>query len=120
MPPKSKTVKFSGEMLPWVKSPLGENVQVKITDPVQGEMLQRAMPKELTDNFAPYRGGIVHVRPPHDEWRDYWEKKAKGLKGKQVQVVATARPFDGECIDYGPEHGWALDMISIEIIKKKG
>ncbi len=112
-------IEFVGEMMPWVQDYWGYCVNVRITDPTHGEALGMMMPKSSGDNFMPYRNGVAHVRPPQGELSDYWAKKVKSLNGKQVRLVAKARRFDGECMDTGPEHGWALEMISAKIVKKK-
>lgn len=113
-------IEINGEMLPWVQDYFGECVRVKIVDPARAAILEAAVPKRPGDNFEPYRGKVAYIRPPSGEWKDYWEKKVKALKGKQVRVAAVVRRFDGESIDEGPAHGWAIEMVSVKIVKRRG
>lgn len=108
-------------MLPWVQDRDGRCVHVRVTDPEQDAILKRLAPESKDDTCVPYRRSVAYMHAPQGEWADYWEKKIRGLNGKQVRILTTARRFDFEGgMDYGPEHGWALEVISVKIIERKG
>jgi hypothetical protein len=107
---------IEGELLPWVNDGDRECIQVKVEGKVEVKALEAVLVVQQNDNFQPFRKGVARVRPSRESHNE-WQKTVRKWKGKQVKVIVNARRFDGFCCDYGPEHGWALDLISMQLKK---